>query len=73
MCRQEGSAVVVEHLVAALTTLCEAVAMDSRTQVCRIGENVIEPLLFMWNHRASEKLRVRDKLYNCCRYMSERN
>jgi hypothetical protein len=52
--------VVVEHLVAALNILCQAVAMDCRTQVCRLGEEVIGPLLFMWNHRASEKLKVRE-------------
>ena len=49
---------VVENLVASLNILCQTVAADSRSQVCRIGEEIIKPLLFMWSHRASDRLKV---------------
>ena len=56
--RHENSAVVVEHMVCGLNTLCRQTALNSRAQVCRIGEEITEQLLFMWSHRAAEKLKV---------------
>ena len=56
--RQEKSMSAVQYMVSALNVLCLKMAVGSRTQICRLGENVLIPLLYLWNRRPSEGLKV---------------
>ncbi|KAM8853870.1 serine-protein kinase ATM [Synchiropus picturatus] len=46
--KQEKHLSVVEHLVSALNIFLRSAAMDSRMKVCRLGEELLLSLLFVW-------------------------
>ena len=56
--RQERSMAVLEHMITALNTLTHAVATDARQQLCRLGETLAIPLLYLWHNRPSVLLKV---------------
>ena len=56
--RDERSVSVVEYLVSATLTLCQAVAGDRRIMLCGLGEDIIIPLLHLWSNRPSQRLQV---------------
>ena len=49
---------VLEQMVAVVNILSQNLAKDGRIQVCRLGENLLVPLLYLWTHRPSERLKV---------------
>ncbi|KAJ0063875.1 hypothetical protein NL108_012878, partial [Boleophthalmus pectinirostris] len=46
--RQEKHLTVIEHLVSALNIFLKSASMNSRMRVCRLGEDLLPPLLFIW-------------------------
>ncbi|XP_033833204.1 serine-protein kinase ATM [Periophthalmus magnuspinnatus] len=46
--RQEKHLTVIEHLVSALNIFLKSASMNSRMRVCRLGEDLLQPLLFVW-------------------------
>ncbi|XP_072317352.1 LOW QUALITY PROTEIN: serine-protein kinase ATM [Eucyclogobius newberryi] len=46
--RQEKHLTVIEHLVSALNIFLKSASMNSRMRVCRLGEDLLPPLLFVW-------------------------
>uniref|UniRef100_A0A3B4ARZ4 non-specific serine/threonine protein kinase n=1 Tax=Periophthalmus magnuspinnatus TaxID=409849 RepID=A0A3B4ARZ4_9GOBI len=45
---QEKHLTVIEHLVSALNIFLKSASMNSRMRVCRLGEDLLQPLLFVW-------------------------
>ena len=62
--RQEKNMSVVEHLLCGMNALCRAVAIDCRTQVCRLGEGIAKGLFFIWHSRPSEPLKVSSNIWS---------
>lgn len=46
--RQEKHLAVLEHLVSALNSFLRSAAMNCRMRVCRLGEELLPPLLYVW-------------------------
>ncbi|XP_036392547.1 LOW QUALITY PROTEIN: serine-protein kinase ATM [Megalops cyprinoides] len=46
--RQERHLAVLEHLVSALNIFLRASAMNCRVQVCRLGEELLPSILYVW-------------------------
>lgn len=46
--RQEKHLTVLEHLVSALNIFLKSASMNSRMRVCRLGEELLPPLLYVW-------------------------
>ena len=49
---------VLEHLVGALNIFAKAIAPNSRVQICKLGENIMTGLLYLWNNYPSDALKV---------------
>ena len=47
-----------EHMVSALNTFLQAIAPDSRTQICKLGEEIFPNILYLWHNVASDELKV---------------
>lgn len=46
--RQEKHLTVLEHLVSALNIFMKSASMNSRMRVCRVGEELLPQLVFVW-------------------------
>ena len=49
---------VLEHLVGALNIFTKAIAPNSRVQICKLGENIMTGLLYLWDNCPSDALKV---------------
>ena len=50
---------LLEHMVSALNTFLQAIAPDSRTQICKLGEEIFPNILYLWHNVASDELKVK--------------
>ncbi|XP_077397669.1 serine-protein kinase ATM isoform X3 [Festucalex cinctus] len=56
--KQEKHLTVLEHVISALNTFLKAVAMNCRMRVCRLGEELLPSILYVWdNMRPSAALK----------------
>ncbi|XP_019720538.1 serine-protein kinase ATM [Hippocampus comes] len=56
--RHEKHLTVLEHVISALNTFLKAVAMNCRMRVCRLGEELLPSILYVWaNMRPSAALK----------------
>jgi ataxia telangiectasia mutated family protein len=46
--RNEKNATVLEHILAALNTFCQTVAINARTRLCLLGEQLFSDMLSIW-------------------------
>lgn len=46
-------------MLGALNIVVRTIAVNSRTQICKLGESIIPGLLFVWNNDPSDTLKVR--------------
>ena len=59
MCfRHEKSMAVLENMLTALNVLCYHLASDARVQISRLGENIFISLIYLWNTRPTDVLKV---------------
>ena len=56
--REHKGMAVLEHLVAALNIFAKAIAPNSRVQICKLGENIMTGLLYLWGNYPSDALKV---------------
>lgn len=54
---KERSVMVLEYMVSALNTFVGVIAPDSRTQICKMGEEIFPNILYLWHNVASEELK----------------
>ncbi|XP_037122890.1 serine-protein kinase ATM [Syngnathus acus] len=56
--RQENHLTVLEHVISALNTFLKTVAKNCRMRVCRLGEEILPSILYVWtNMRPSAALK----------------
>lgn len=48
--RIEKKATVLDHMLAALNTFCQSVAISARTRLCLLGENLFSDMLAIWKN-----------------------
>lgn len=53
----EKSVMVLEHMVSAMNMFIKVIATDSRTQICKLGEEIFSSILYLWHNVASEELK----------------
>ena len=49
---------ILEHMVSAMNTFIKVISPDSRTQICKLGEEIFPNILYLWHNVASEALKV---------------
>ena len=54
----ERSVMLLEHMVSAMNVFLRVIAPDSRTQICKLGEEIFANILYLWHNIASEELKV---------------
>lgn len=57
--RYERRFAVIEHLISAVNTFVLSIAKNSRAQVCKFGESICINMLYLWENRPSNMLKVR--------------
>ncbi|XP_052812043.1 serine-protein kinase ATM-like isoform X2 [Mya arenaria] len=55
--KQHKSGLIVQHLLSALNVLVGTITPTSRVQVCRLGEDIVHHLLYLWHNIATEELK----------------
>lgn len=50
---------MIEHLISAVNTFVLSIAKNSRAQVCKFGESICINMLYLWENRPSNMLKVR--------------
>jgi hypothetical protein len=50
--------VVVQHILGAFSTLAPELAINSRQQVCHLGEQCGAAVIQLWNRRPSDAIKV---------------
>uniref|UniRef100_A0AAR2J5U2 non-specific serine/threonine protein kinase n=1 Tax=Pygocentrus nattereri TaxID=42514 RepID=A0AAR2J5U2_PYGNA len=50
-CREERQLTVLEHLISALNVFLRSVAMNCRRRVCRLGEELLPSVLYVWSQK----------------------
>ncbi|XP_077977735.1 serine-protein kinase ATM-like [Glandiceps talaboti] len=55
--RTEKSGVVLCNIISAMNLFCKSVALNSRRQICKLGEDIATTLLFLWSSRPSSDLK----------------
>lgn len=56
--RNEKRFAVIEHLISAVNTFVLSIAQNSRAQVCKFGESICINMLYLWENRPSNTLKV---------------
>lgn len=56
--RTEKRFAVIEHLISAVNTFVLSIAQNSRAQVCKFGESICINMLYLWENRPSNTLKV---------------
>lgn len=56
--RNERRFAVIEHLISAVNTFVLSIAQNSRAQVCKFGESICINMLYLWENRPSNMLKV---------------
>ena len=49
---------VLQNMLTALNVLCYHLASDARVQISRLGENIFISLIYLWNKRPTDVLKV---------------
>ncbi|KAJ8314521.1 hypothetical protein KUTeg_006671 [Tegillarca granosa] len=55
--RKEKTTSVIEHLMCAMNSFIKSIAVNSRTQICKLGENIFISVLYLWQNRPSPFLK----------------
>lgn len=56
--RNEKRFAVIEHIISAVNTFVLSIAQNSRAQVCKFGESICINMLYLWENRPSNTLKV---------------
>lgn len=64
--RQQKSSLIVQHLISGLNVFIRTIAPTSRVQVCKLGEDNLLHILYLWHNLASDDLKVISPF--CCRF-----
>ncbi|XP_006815117.1 serine-protein kinase ATM-like [Saccoglossus kowalevskii] len=55
--RNEKSSIVLVNIITAMNSFCQSVAINCRRLICKLGEDVLPTLLFLWSQRPSPDLK----------------
>uniref|UniRef100_A0A8B9JDB5 ATM serine/threonine kinase n=1 Tax=Astyanax mexicanus TaxID=7994 RepID=A0A8B9JDB5_ASTMX len=50
-CREERQLTILEHLISALNVFLRSVAINCRRRVCRLGEELLPSILYVWSQK----------------------
>lgn len=56
--REEKNSAGLDHILAAVNIFCSVFAVNCRIQVCKLGEEILPKLLYVWTqHRPKDSLK----------------